>query len=120
AAHRVQPPHGRQTHLFNEPPLVAPDALDAVLFFFQAEDGIRDFHVTGVQTCALPIFSRTMNWRAGKATTSPSRTRNLPATRCASSARTWPRTRTSRVAEFSVRGLPRACAAPLSGRPATA
>src|SRR6266511_5727154 len=24
-------------------------------FFFQAEDGIRDFHVTGVQTCALPI-----------------------------------------------------------------
>src|SRR5690606_39354230 len=27
-----------------------------VFFFFQAEDGIRDFHVTGVQTCALPIF----------------------------------------------------------------
>src|SRR5690606_22640373 len=26
-------------------------------FFFQAEDGIRDFHVTGVQTCALPIFT---------------------------------------------------------------
>src|SRR5690606_10380348 len=26
------------------------------LFFFQAEDGIRDFHVTGVQTCALPIL----------------------------------------------------------------
>src|SRR5690606_40742197 len=25
-------------------------------FFFQAEDGIRDFHVTGVQTCGLPIF----------------------------------------------------------------
>src|SRR5690606_39361449 len=25
--------------------------------FFQAEDGIRDFHVTGVQTCALPISS---------------------------------------------------------------
>src|SRR5690606_39971125 len=24
--------------------------------FFQPEDGIRDFHVTGVQTCALPIF----------------------------------------------------------------
>src|SRR5690606_35593350 len=28
-------------------------------FFFQAEDGIRDFHVTGVQTCALPISSTT-------------------------------------------------------------
>src|SRR5207253_7286835 len=27
-----------------------------VFFFFQAEDGIRDGHVTGVQTCALPIF----------------------------------------------------------------
>src|SRR5256885_8986089 len=26
------------------------------LFFFQAEDGIRDYKVTGVQTCALPIF----------------------------------------------------------------
>src|SRR5690606_10954179 len=25
-----------------------------LFFFFQAEDGIRDFHVTGVQTCALP------------------------------------------------------------------
>src|SRR5690606_41120406 len=25
---------------------------------FQAEDGIRDFHVTGVQTCALPICRR--------------------------------------------------------------
>src|SRR5690606_40794474 len=25
------------------------------VFLFQAEDGIRDFHVTGVQTCALPI-----------------------------------------------------------------
>src|SRR5699024_12573815 len=27
-----------------------------VVFFFQAEDGIRDRNVTGVQTCALPIF----------------------------------------------------------------
>src|SRR5690606_11076180 len=27
-----------------------------LFFFFQAEDGIRDFHVTGVQTCALPIW----------------------------------------------------------------
>src|SRR5699024_11465352 len=26
-------------------------------FFFQAEDGIRDRNVTGVQTCALPIFA---------------------------------------------------------------
>src|SRR3712207_8319570 len=30
-----------------------------LLFFFQAEDGIRDIGVTGVQTCALPIWRRT-------------------------------------------------------------
>src|SRR2546430_11073596 len=29
-----------------------------VVFFFQAEDGIRDLTVTGVQTCALPIYLR--------------------------------------------------------------
>src|SRR5256885_8132485 len=29
--------------------------LEALGFFFQAEDGIRDYKVTGVQTCALPI-----------------------------------------------------------------
>src|SRR5699024_8172650 len=29
---------------------------DAFYFFFQAEDGIRDRNVTGVQTCALPIY----------------------------------------------------------------
>src|SRR5256885_6825041 len=30
-------------------------ALELNCFFFQAEDGIRDYKVTGVQTCALPI-----------------------------------------------------------------
>src|SRR5260370_38601912 len=30
-------------------------------FFFQAEDGIRDSSVTGVQTCALPILNRLVN-----------------------------------------------------------
>src|SRR6266581_7875115 len=29
----------------------------SVVFFFQAEDGIRDGRVTGVQTCALPIWT---------------------------------------------------------------
>src|SRR5207302_3869872 len=33
-----------------------------VFFFFQAEDGIRDFHVTGVQTCALPISPLGGHW----------------------------------------------------------
>src|SRR5699024_11264801 len=32
-----------------------------IFFFFQAEDGIRDRNVTGVQTCALPISRR--SWR---------------------------------------------------------
>src|SRR5690606_40517771 len=34
-------------------------------FFFQAEDGIRDFHVTGVQTCALPISRKPAARAAG-------------------------------------------------------
>src|SRR2546430_8269054 len=33
------------------------------VFFFQAEDGIRDLTVTGVQTCALPIFWGALNLR---------------------------------------------------------
>src|SRR5258707_4641200 len=33
-------------------------AIVVFFFFFQAEDGIRDIGVTGVQTCALPIFHR--------------------------------------------------------------
>src|SRR2546429_7216472 len=38
--------------------LTSMDSLGAgVVFFFQAEDGIRDVAVTGVQTCALPICS---------------------------------------------------------------
>src|SRR2546429_7124231 len=32
------------------------DAMCRRFFFFQAEDGIRDVAVTGVQTCALPIY----------------------------------------------------------------
>src|SRR5690625_7470930 len=38
------------------------------VFFFQAEDGIRDGHVTGVQTCALPISAPTYS-RTRAATT---------------------------------------------------
>src|SRR5206468_8845022 len=34
-----------------------------IFFFFQAEDGIRDLIVTGVQTCALPISSAARAWR---------------------------------------------------------
>src|SRR5688500_19754704 len=42
-----------------------------IFFFFQAEDGIRDYKVTGVQTCALPISpspaaSRCATWTAAR------------------------------------------------------
>src|SRR5690606_39942458 len=42
--------------------------LVSVCFVFQAEDGIRDFHVTGVQTCALPIClqQRRARWELGR------------------------------------------------------
>src|SRR2546429_9274994 len=51
----------------------------SVFFFFQAEDGIRDVAVTGVQTCALPIcrgrtaWRGSRLWRSGGPRTSPGR-----------------------------------------------
>src|SRR5690606_41050763 len=50
------------------------------LFFVQAEDGIRDFHVTGVQTCALPIWlaatsARPDSLRSSRAMRAPRRAR---------------------------------------------
>src|SRR5690625_548563 len=38
-------------------------------FFFQAEDGIRDGHVTGVQTCALPIYPNNIEGKKGRNST---------------------------------------------------
>src|SRR5207249_9754971 len=38
--------------------------VNLLFFFFQAEDGIRDRNVTGVQTCALPISLTQDNWGA--------------------------------------------------------
>src|SRR5439155_5301012 len=43
-----------------------------IFFFFQAEDGIRDGHVTGVQTCALPISSAKLADAAKVLETQPS------------------------------------------------
>src|SRR4030066_559274 len=45
----------------------------SVVFFFQAEDGIRDSSVTGVQTCALPIWSGTSSPRPAPGTEPPGR-----------------------------------------------
>src|SRR5206468_6813686 len=45
--------------------------LSTFFFFFQAEDGIRDLIVTGVQTCALPIYTEVR--RRSRSRTSVSR-----------------------------------------------
>src|SRR3990170_7112202 len=39
----------------------------SIIFFFQAEDGIRDDLVTGVHTCALPILARPPTATSGRA-----------------------------------------------------
>src|ERR1022692_1920919 len=55
---------------------VGSRAVHSSIFFFQAEDGIRDYKVTGVQTCALPICPTragrpTMRLSSSWATTTP-------------------------------------------------
>src|SRR5437667_5270459 len=65
-------------------------------FFFQAEDGIRDRDVTGVQTCALPI------WKRSSLSGSPNRIRNLErrtlhALRRAAERRTLPQGHSTRL-----------------------
>src|SRR2546430_7908448 len=53
-----------------------------VFFFFQAEDGIRDLTVTGVQTCALPILvpaPQSAREASGGAGTSPAPSREAAA-----------------------------------------
>src|SRR5256885_12601583 len=45
-----------------------------LFFFFQAEDGIRDYKVTGVQTCALPIYYALLSARSATVANSDSRT----------------------------------------------
>src|SRR5256885_5593393 len=70
------------------------------VFFFQAEDGIRDYKVTGVQTCALPILFSTafisrfgsfrfgrILWQATQASAPPFMYTCLPRSRVAASAK---------------------------------
>src|SRR5690606_9238944 len=66
-------------------------------FFFQAEDGIRDFHVTGVQTCALPILlgvpdevhERVTGWRPLTDVVEAKRSTITPAGCTSTSSTTW-------------------------------
>src|SRR5690348_17739211 len=58
-----------------------------LFFFFQAEDGIRDGRVTGVQTCALPIFSgRSFSMRRSSVGTKDMGTLSAPETAWSSPA----------------------------------
>src|SRR3989441_3533091 len=84
-------------------------------FFFQAEDGIRDKLVTGVQTCALPISRAPPTPEvARRAAPAPAGTRPTPSTRAA--ARSHPSSLPSAVA---CRAGPRShpAAAPLAASP---
>src|SRR2546430_12695148 len=81
-------------------------ALKSGVFFFQAEDGIRVLTVTGVQTCALPIWAggypgeRPAGWVAG----SSCRASGLPAASRSSWSRTG-RGRSPAAASSSSRAL---------------
>src|SRR5690606_31353000 len=85
-------------------------------FFFQAEDGIRDFHVTGVQTCALPISSRweALAEAAGKFRPRPRAGPGKPAAKPTATLATGPRPM-SRTGPRSQTGL-----APAANRPGPA
>src|SRR5699024_11446335 len=77
-------------------------------FFFQAEDGIRDRNVTGVQTCALPICCA---WRWDCWPSAPGAMRRTPAagrrsdpSRSATRRGTWPRSEERRVGKECTAG----------------
>src|SRR5262249_59464450 len=68
--------------------------LGVVFFFFQAEDGIRDWSVTGVQTCALPIcqlllMSPVLLLKAVTPVASSARSAALRPQRGSSTTRAW-------------------------------
>src|SRR5262249_56871202 len=87
-------------------------SLCGCFFFFQAEDGIRDWSVTGVQTCALPIWRRS-RWRdRGRAAARPT---SMPDRRGTSGSGV----RTGRGRRTTARppaSLPRRGARPRSGK----
>src|SRR3712207_6939304 len=80
-----------------------PKGSSMLFFFFQAEDGIRDIGVTGVQTCALPISGRPARRRSGAAAR---RARPGPAGPARASP---PRTRSARHARSEERRVGKEC-----------
>ena len=64
----------------------------ACIFFFQAEDGIRDRLVTGVQTCALPIYKLKKPHKLGLRLGTDHRSTSPPATRATAKSNKAPST----------------------------
>src|SRR5207244_8898895 len=95
---------------------VACTGVDSVIFFFQAEDGIRDDLVTGVQTCALPISrsatsaSSSKSGRVGES--GPTSTSPIAPTRAAAvSSSPTTRRKASRYARSEERRVGKECRA---------
>src|SRR5438552_7010245 len=69
-------------------------------FFFQAEDGIRDDLVTGVQTCALPIYNTISRPAVVTLITRPKAMRSVTPDPCVSCVRSAARVRWCRPSRF--------------------
>src|SRR2546429_4076778 len=82
--------------------LAGSGRLGGCFFFFQAEDGIRDVAVTGVQTCALPILYTVIP---------------VYPTRCALLVASIPSARLAPMIEPSAPSAIGCCTSPLSGLP---
>src|SRR5258708_22358752 len=81
--------------------------LDLFFFFFQAEDGIRDDLVTGVQTCALPIYGSMTRCSASRSVTpSASWSRKGGPTRCEPFTRASASTPSGIIFETPMRATP--------------
>src|SRR5256885_12659644 len=75
-------------------------------FFFQAEDGIRDYKVTGVQTCALPICAvsrKAARWTSSANSTSSARSDPSSASRSAMAAGSCTASRRASISGLSSR-----------------
>src|SRR2546422_3370972 len=77
-----------------------------ILFFFQAEDGIRDVAVTGVQTCALPISYAVFCLKKKKTKTANNRARQAAASAGLASPQRPRRTRSPTPARSPAAPLP--------------
>src|SRR5829696_9531535 len=76
--HRVELPLLAQTGAIFKLHILSIDFALEIFFFFQAEDGIRDWSVTGVQKCALPIWVAILDDPVPRVLRSPSLRVDVP------------------------------------------